>query len=573
MGATVLDGAVNLLKQRGIEVDLGKIPLDDAATYAMLTRAETVGVFQLESTGMRDLVRQAKPTRIEDIIALIALYRPGPMENIPKYLACKLGKDTPEFLHETIEPVVADTYGVIIYQEQVMQIAQVFSGYTLGEADLLRRAMGKKIKAEMEAQRARFTEGAMAHGVDKERANYVFDLVDKFAGYGFNKSHSAGYALIAYQTAWLKANYPVEFLAASMSLDLQNTDKLHIFKEDAQRLGITVRPPNINRSDALFAVEGGDILYALAAIKNVGRQAMEHIIEERGAHGPFRDVSDFAQRINPRFLNRRALENLIRAGALDCLEPDRARLLASVDMVLGLSNRSAADRASQQSSLFGDSAGDADRLILAKADPWTPMQRLAEEFAAVGFFLSGHPLDDYQQALRRSKVVPYAELLTRTSQAELVAGTVSARRERNSKRGNRFAFVTLSDPTGQFEVVVFSEVLGQARELLEPGHSVVIGVEVDRQGDEVKLRAQSVRGVDDVVKNAAAGLRIFLDSPAPLEAVKTHLARKGRGAVSLVLMTGGGREVELQLPGAYEVGPLIKGAIKAVPGVVDIQDL
>ncbi|MCE9651410.1 MAG: DNA polymerase III subunit alpha [Parvibaculum sp.] len=571
---TVVQTAVNLLKRRGVEVDIDKLPLDDDASYAMLTRGETIGVFQLESSGMRDLVRQTQPTNIEDIIALVALYRPGPMENIPKYLACKHGREKPEFLHETIEPVVRDTYGVIIYQEQVMQIAQVFAGYSLGEADLLRRAMGKKIKAEMEAQRERFVSGAVAKGVAAKQAEFVFDLVDKFAGYGFNKSHSACYAVVAYQTAWLKANHPAEFLAASMSYDLNNTDKLGIFKQEAERLGIKVRPPCVNRSEALFGVVDGEILYALSAIKNVGMQAMEHLVEVRKEGGPFRDLFDFARRINPRFINKRAFENLARAGAFDCLNPHRAQVLASADLVLGAANASANERESKQDNLFGESTGaDIANPALRDAEHWTPIERLNEEFNAIGFYLSGHPLDDFQTALRRANVVTYTELLKRGNSAEIIAGTVTAKQERKSKKGNPFAFLSLSDPTGQFEVVVFSEVLNQSRDLMEPGKAVVIGVEIDRSGDEGKLRAQSVRSVDDVVANTAAGMKIFIEDPKPLPALKTRLGEKGRGLVSLILLGEGGREIELKLPGSYKVTPQIRGAIKSVPGVIEVQEI
>lgn len=571
---TVLQKAVELIERRGIKIDLSNLPLDDEKSYQMLQRGETVGVFQLESGGMRDLIRQAIPTTIEDIIALVALYRPGPMENIPKYLACKHGREEPEVLHETIEPVVADTYGVIIYQEQVMQVAQVFAGYSLGDADLLRRAMGKKIKSEMDAQRARFVEGASAKGVSEKQANYVFDIVDKFAGYGFNKSHSACYALVAYQTAYLKANYPVEFLAASMSLDLNNTEKLHVFKQEADQLKIKVCPPSVQDSQAIFDVKDGQILYALGAIKNVGRQAMEQLAEERTENGPFKDLFDFARRLNPKGINKRQLENLVRAGALDCLNPNRAQLLASVDMIMSLANQAANERESNQVSLFGDAMeSDMDNPVLPQVEPWLPMDRLNEEFNAVGFYISGHPLDDYAKAMKQTGVVTYAELLQKTSSAERVAGTVAARQDRRSKQGNPFAFVTLSDPTGRFEVVVFSEALNSFRELLEPGRSVVIGVEIDREGDDVRLRAQSVRPVDEVAATAADGLKIFLDTPEPLESVKSRLPDKGRGVVSLVLLAGKGREVEVELKERFHITPPVRAAIQAVPGVVDVQDI
>jgi DNA polymerase-3 subunit alpha len=496
------------------------------------------------------------------------------MDNIPSYIRRKHKQEEPDYLHPMLEPVLKETHGVIIYQEQVMQIAQILSGYSLGEADLLRRAMGKKIKAEMEAQKERFVTGAVAKGIDKTQASTIFELVDKFAGYGFNKSHAAAYALVAYQTAWLKANHPVEFLAASMSLDLGNTDKLGIFKQEAERLGIKVRPPCVNRSEALFGVANGEILYALAAIKNVGLQAMEHIVEVRRDGGPFRDLFDFARRINPRMVNKRALENLARAGAFDALNPNRAQVLASVDFMLGTANAAIREQESQQGGLFGDDTGvAASGPQLPAAEPWMPMQRLTEEFNAVGFYLSGHPLDDYQTDLKRAGVVTYAELLSRGNRAELVAGTVTALQQRKSKKGNPFAFLSLSDPTGQFELVVFSEALSQYRHLMEPGNAIVIGVEIDRMGDEVKLRAQSVRSVDEAVKDTGAGLRIFIDDAAPLATVKSRLTEKGKGLVSLVLMGEGGREVELRLKERYRVTPQIRGAIKAVPGVVDIREI
>ncbi len=359
-----------------------------------------------------------------------------------------------------------------------------------------------------------------------------------------------------------------------MSLDLNNTDKLGIFKQEAERLGIKVSPPCVNRSEALFGVEDGEILYALAAVKNVGRQAMEHLVEERRANGPFRDLFDFASRISPRLINKRTFENLARAGAFDALNPNRAQVLASADLLLGTANAAAQERESKQDSLFGGDAGvEAARPALPAVESWLPMQRLTEEFNAVGFYLSGHPLDDYLTDLKRAGVVTFAELLKRNSTAEKVAGTVTSRQERKSKKGNPFAFLGLSDPTGQFELVVFSETLNQARQLMEPGNAVVVGVEIERTGEEVKLRAQSVRSVDDVVKDTGAGLKVFVEEKESLEAVKSRLAEKGKGLVSLVLMCGGGREVELRLKDRYKVTPQIRGAIKSVPGVVEVRDI
>ncbi|MGB5092035.1 MAG: DNA polymerase III subunit alpha, partial [Parvibaculum sp.] len=571
---TVLKEAVRLIALKGVEVNLDTLPLDDPKSFGLLARGETVGVFQLESSGMRDMLRKLNADRFEDIIAMVALYRPGPMDNIPKYISCKRGREAPDFLHPSLEPVLKETNGVIIYQEQVMQIAQILSGYSLGEADLLRRAMGKKIKAEMEQQKERFVSGAVERGVNKGKAADIFELVDKFAGYGFNKSHAAAYALVAYQTAWLKANHPVEFIAASMSLDLGNTDKLNIFKEDAARLGIKVRPPSVNRSEAIFSVVDGDIYYALAAIKNVGRQAMEHLVVVRNEGGPFRDLFDFARRINPRIINKRAFENLARAGTFDELNSHRAQVLASVDILFGIASATADERETRQVNLFGDASSAASaNPALPQAEVWLPMQRLTEEFNAIGFYVSGHPLDDYQTALRRDGVVTYAELLARGNTAEKIAGTVTSRQERKSKKGNPFAFMSLSDPTGQFEIVVFSEVLAAARELMEPGQSIVIAVEIDRTGDELKLRAQSIRPVEQVVANTAAGMRVFLEDQAPLAALKSRLTDKGKGLVQLVLMGEGGREIELRLPGGYHITPQIRGAIKSVPGIVEVQEI
>jgi DNA polymerase-3 subunit alpha len=351
---TVLDLAVKLLRRRGVELDLGRIPLDDAKSYEMMRRGEVVGVFQVESGGMRRALIDMQPDRFEDLIALVALYRPGPMANIPSYCLRKRGKEKVEYAHPVLVPILAPTYGIITYQEQVQQIARDLAGYTLAEADLLRRAMGKKIRAEMAAQRDRFMKGAMERGVGRDIAEAIFDACAKFAEYGFNKSHSAPYGLITYQTAYMKANYPVEFLAASLTLEAGNTDKLAEFRREAIRLGITVEPPSVNRSGVDFEVVDGRIVYALAALKGVGAQAVEHLVTVR-AGLPFRDPRDFARRISPRMINKRTLESLVAAGALDELEPDRARLHAGVDRILGMANYAQENAASGQGDIFGGS--------------------------------------------------------------------------------------------------------------------------------------------------------------------------------------------------------------------------
>ncbi len=583
---TVIQRALALLARRGVELDIDAIPLDDPPTYAMLKRAEAVGIFQFESGGMRDLLRDSKPSNIEDLIALVALFRPGPMENIPKYIACKHGREQPEHLHETIEPVVKDTYGVIIYQEQVMRIAQVFAGYTLGQADLLRRAMGKKIKAEMEAQRDGFVEGAKARGVSAERASYVFDLVDKFAGYGFNKAHSAAYALVAYQTAYLKANFSVEFLAASMTLDLANTDKLNVFRQELDRLGVELLAPDINRSEVEFAVEAaadgsgpGAVRYALAAIRNVGRGAMGSIVEERRGNGEFTDLWDFARRIDPRVLNKRSLENLARAGAFDALAANRAQVLAAVELLLRYANRTAEERESSQTNLFGE-AGDADEVTpaLPLVAEWNETDKLAQEFDAIGFYLSAHPLDACREVLELAGVVSHAELgerMARGANRFNLAGTILSKRERNSARGKRYAFVQLSDSSGMYEVAVFSETLTAQRDLLEVGRSVVIEVDAREEGDSQRLTVQSIRDIEQVGAESGGDIRIFLHDESPLSGLGALLAehKGGRSAVHLAVRIAAHREVEVALEGRYAMTTAVRGALKSVPGVIDVQPL
>ncbi|MDE1969097.1 MAG: DNA polymerase III subunit alpha, partial [Alphaproteobacteria bacterium] len=381
---TVLAKACDLLAARGVDLDLGNLPLDDVKTYRLLARGETVGVFQLEGAGMRDMLKKLDPDRFEDIVAVNALYRPGPMENIPRYIAVKHGNERPEYMHPDLEPILEETQGIVIYQEQVMEIAKVLSGYSLGSADLLRRAMGKKIKAEMEAQRRQFIDGAKARGVGDRLAEYIFEQVAKFAGYGFNKSHAAAYALVGYQTAYLKANYPVEFLAASMTLDLGNTDKLNVFRQECDRLGIKLLSPDINRSDVEFAVEaageGGAIRYALAAVKGVGSAAMRQVVAERAAHGSFKDLFDFAARIDPKHFNKRQFESLVKAGAFDAIAPNRAQAFAAIELLLRHANAAANERTSQQVNLFGGDAGPAVGPALPAVTDWPLAERLQKEF-------------------------------------------------------------------------------------------------------------------------------------------------------------------------------------------------
>jgi DNA polymerase III subunit alpha len=582
---TVLARTCALLARRGIDIDLSNLPLDDRATYDLLTRAETVGVFQLEGAGVRDMLKKMRPDRFEDIIALVALYRPGPMSDIPKYIAVKNGVEPPDYLHPLLEDILKETFGVMVYQEQVMQIAQVLSGYTLGSADLLRRAMGKKIKSEMEAQRRDFIDGAVARGVVPAQAEMIFEKVEKFAGYGFNKCHSAPYALVAYQTAWLKTNHPVEFLAASMTLDLGNTDKLNIFRQELNRLGIRLLPPDINRSFPTFAVEQDQstgkpaIRYALAAVKGVGQQAVEDLVAERERHGPFKDLADFAHRLDARSFNRRQFENLAKAGAFDALNPNRAQTFAAAELLLRQASLAAEERESRQESLFAT----IDPLFAPPASlppiaDWPPVEKLQQEFAAIGFYLSNHPLDAYRRSLERAGILRIADLpaalaANGTSRFRL-AGIVIGRKERTSARGNRFAFVQMSDPSGVFEATLFSEMVSQSRALLDSGEPLVISVDVSSEEDNLRLTAQKIEALDAVVADAAAGLRVFLGEARALPSLKGVIGREagGRGRISIVLDLPG-REVEIAIPGGFRVDPKICAAVKSLPGVVDVHDI
>ena len=577
---TTLTTAVKLIAQRDIAIDLASLPFDDPPTYAMLARGETVGVFQVESAGMRKALVEMKADRIEDLIALVALYRPGPMDNIPTYCRRKLGLEDPTYLHPGMEPYLAETHGIIVYQEQVMQVAQALSGYSLGEADLLRRAMGKKIKAEMDAQRDRFVKGAIDNAIKKETASEIFDLLAKFADYGFNKSHAAAYAVVAFQTAFLKANYPVEFLAASMTLDMGNTDKLSEFRRDAERLGIKVLPPAINRSGVEFDVHQGAIHYALGAIKGVGTAAVEAIVAARSAGGHFRDLADFARRIDTKLVNRRTIEALIAAGAMDALEPERARAMAAIDGMLALSNRTRDETAAGQSDFFGGGLVQ-EAFRIPPVEPWAPAERLKREHDAVGFFLSGHPLDEYEHVLKRLRVQRFADF-AQTVRANgtgvaKVAVSVIDKSERRTKSGNKMGIVNLSDPSGQFEAVLFSEGLQRYRDLLEPGRALVLRLSAVLDGEDVRPRIEDAEVLDDLASRQKQDLLVYLRDDRALTSIAERVRPRADGAkadgkVSLVMiLDDGAQEVEIELPGRYPVNQQIANAVRAAPGVVSVE--
>ena len=579
---SVMATAVRHIKRsKGLDVDLSALPLDDQNTYAMLAKGDTSGVFQLESTGMRDVIRKMKPNRLEDLIAVVALYRPGPMDQIPRYIACKHGDEQPDYMHPVLEPILAETFGIMVYQEQVMQLAQVLAGYSLGGADLLRRAMGKKDAAEMDRQRAVFLDGATARGVEKAQASAIFDKVAKFAEYGFNKSHAAAYALVAYQTAWLKANHPAEFMAATMTYDMGNTDKLNGFRQELDRLKIRLVPPDINRSSPDFGVErlgSGELVvtYALAALKNVGKGAMDSLVQEREKGGSFKTVVDFARRMDGRQINRRQLENLVRAGAFDQIEPNRGRLFRNVETLVRLAAAEAEQRDSNQISMFGGAAEPPVKL--ESAPDWSPQERLSQEFDAVGFYLSAHPLDAYAKGLKRLgvlKMTDVARHLRSGGKGRIkMAGTLLSKQERTSAKGSRFAFLQLSDASGMFEATCFSEVLASSRELLDAGGALLLDMDARIEDDQVRFNCQHIASLDREVAKAAAGVKIHIRDDAPVARIKQLLAAeaKGRNRIAIVA-TLGDREVELGLRETIQLSPGLLGALRSVPGIVDVEEL
>ncbi len=578
---TVLERAVELLKSQGVEVDLARIPLDDAKTYAMLAKGDAAGVFQFEGQGMRDCLRAMRPDRLEDLIAAVSLYRPGPMANIPAYCQRKHGEPW-EPPHPAIRHIVDETYGILVYQEQVMQIAQDLAGYSLGAADLLRRAMGKKIRSEMEAQRKIFVEGAVKNGVPEGKAGEIFDLMEKFAEYGFNKSHAAAYALVSYQTAWLKANHTVAFLAASMSLDLDKTDKLAGHMQEASRLGIAVLPPDVNRSGAEFVLETQAdgkvaIRFALGAIKRVGVAAMKDLVKARDAGGPFASLSDFAGRVEPKLLNKMQLENLAKAGAFDAMEKNRAKVVQGAEAILRAAQEAGERRLNPTRDMFGAETAPPP-LRLPEVTDWPMLERLSFEAEAVGFHLSAHPLDTYKKALAKLGVVSSAHIADRarggTARLKL-AGTVVGTKHGRTKTGNRMSWIRFSDAQGSYEVTFFSESLARAGDHLQEGNALLLTVEARVDGEALRLTAQDAEPLEKAAQGIATGLKLWLEKSDAVGTIRAVLDRegRGRGRVILIPVTGPGQEVEIALPGGFNVSPRLMQAMKVLPGVAEVQEL
>jgi DNA polymerase-3 subunit alpha len=570
---TTIRYAVDMVKRRGIDIDIDAIPIDDAATYKLYARGDTYGIFQFESAGMRRALMELKPDRIEDLIAMNALYRPGPMDNIPSFINRKHGTEEVSYPHPALSTVLDETYGIIVYQEQVMQIAQLLSGYSLGEADMLRRAMGKKIKAEMDNQRIRFREGSGPNGVSEALADEIFDLLAKFANYGFNKSHAAAYAWVSYQTAYLKEHFPHEFYAASMTLDMAQTDKLSDFRREAGKKGIEVVPPCVNRSEVVFSVKDDRIHYGLSAVKGVGRAMAEHIVEVRGDQ-PFKDLGDFARRVDPRVLNKRTLETLVNAGAFDTLVPRREVAFAAVESVIGTAQALTADRSSGQVSLFGGVEEEPFRLPTGVA-VWNSTERADRELAAIGFHLSAHPLDAYADLFEKLRVQRWSDFERAVKDgagAGRLAGTISSRNDRRTRKGTPMMILTLSDQSGTFECIAFSEQINEFGSILQPGNSVILQVGADERAEGISVRLISAEPIDGLAERVDRRLTVFLADPKALSATSAQLKRGGNGTVNFVVIRdGGAREYEIELPGKYNVTAEVAGGIKALDGVTDVR--
>jgi DNA polymerase-3 subunit alpha len=575
---TVLDRAIKFLAAEQIDLDLASLPLDDPKTYAMISRGDTGGVFTFETQGYRSALVQMRPDKFDDLVAIQALNRPGPMANIPDYCARKHGASWTA-PHPAIHDILAETYGIMVYQEQVMQIAQVMAGYSLASADLLRRAMGKKIRAEMDAQRDSFCSGAIAKGFSKEKAIEVFDLMAKFADYGFNKSHAAAYALVSYQTAYLRANHPVEFLAASMSLAITNTDKLCILRQDALRLGLSVLPPDINKSGADFTVEKlGDgskaIRYALGAVKRVGIAAMAQIAAA-GANAPFKDLADFTTRVDPAAISKGQIETLAKAGAFDSLVPNRAQIFTLAETLVRRAQSHTEEKQSGQIALFG--GGEVEPIRLPNLPDWPQTERLAFESEAIGFHISAHPLDAYAATLKRLGVTSSAAIEGRAQAGAArvkLAGIVGAKKERITRTGSRMMWLTLSDIEGSYEVTLFSEILLRVRDILTEGAALLVTADIKLEAESLRITASDILPLDTAAANAGASLRIWLDRTEALPQIRALLTREGtgRGRVTLVPKTGLHRALDVTLPGTFNISPKLAQAMKLVPGVELVED-
>ena len=579
---SVLRKAVDLLARRDITIDLDALAWDDRQVYELLQRGDTVGVFQLESEGMRRTLAAVKPSSFGDIIALVSLYRPGPMDNIPLFGRRKNGLESIEYPHPKLESLLGETYGIFVYQEQVMQAAQVLAGYSLGDADLLRRAMGKKVQAEMDAQRARFVDGCKAVSqIDAKKANELFDLIDKFAGYGFNKSHAAAYALLAYQTAWLKTHYPHEFYAASMCFDMHQSEKLAVFVDDMRRGGIALAGPDINSSEAEFSVEqtdeGHQVRYALAGLRNVGEKAMDAIVRQRETSGRFADLEDLFRRIPAGTMNRRQLEALASAGAFDALEANRAKVLANVDMLLAVADEAERTRTSGQAGLFGGADAAEPSLRLAEALAWSRGEQMAAERETFGFYFAAHPVEQYRAVASANGARNHASLMAGGGtgagrQAAVMAALVEGVQKRKTRKGADFVVADFSDSTGQFSASCFEESLVESfQRWASESACVLLNVELDSPSPDEppRVTVRGARPLSEVRDSARMLLTLDVERMEAIGelALRLEAGEAGRGEVQARLHLENGEIATLRLGRSFKLDGDLAEQLAAIDGI------
>lgn len=578
---TVIKKAVDWVKKvKGIDLDMDSIPLDDKPTYEMMQRGDTAAVFQFESAGMKDVHKQIKPDRFEDLIAIVSLYRPGPMDNIPTYIKRKHGEEEITYLHPSLAPILDETYGIMVYQEQVMNIARALGGYTMGEADKLRKVMGKKQREEIPKQREKFTKGAIANGISEDVAKSIFDQMEKFASYGFNKSHAAAYSLISYQTAYLKAHYPVEFMCAVMDLDIINTDKLAFFVAECRSTGMEILKPDINLSDADFRVEDNKIRYALGAIKGVGSSYMQGIVEERYRNGPFKSISDFCNRVDIKNVNRKQMYQLVKSGAFDCLEKNRAMLCENVDVMVSNIFASSETKKSEQQSLFG-SEELCSKIKLKEVPDWPNLEKLRHEAEAIGFYLSAHPLDIYAESAKKLGVKSCTDVLKNLKAGDNlkanIAVCVESFHKRLSKSGNKYAFVGFSDASGTIEAFLFSDGLAKYENILTSDEPVLVKITVDKQTEDAAPRVMinSVKKLDDAIAEQAKGLIITISSVSAVKQLKEILQTDKKGTNKIYIIPDiPDWDLRMELPDGYafyDTG--IIGKIRNIAGITDVKEI
>ncbi|MFL2889392.1 MAG: DNA polymerase III subunit alpha [Pelagibacteraceae bacterium] len=536
---TVINKTLKMLSAKNVDIDISKINLDDKKVFSMMSTGETIGLFQLESSGMKDAIRQMKPNKFDDIIALVALYRPGPMSNIPIYNDCKNGIKNPDYIHPVLEKILKPTYGIIIYQEQVMQIAQTLAGFTAGEADILRRAMGKKKRSELEKQKERFITGAVKNGIKKDVANYVFTKIEPFAEYGFNKSHAAAYALIAYQTAYLKTYHKEDFIAATMSTELNSTGKLREFVEELKRLKVEVVKPCINNCFAEFKALDNKIFYGLGAIKSVGFEAISNIVKEREKKGKFKSLSNFIKRVDPRDVNKLQLEGLVKAGAFDELEKNRNKIFCQIPKIIQLIKNYHEEKESKQSNLFENINNEENEILnLENIDYWSKKELLAEEFTSLGFYISDHPLNEYKEFFKELKIISYKEFLDSEQSEALVAGTIMSIQEKKSSKGTPFAIVKFSDNSSEFELFLFSDLLVQNRDLLKESSSFVLTLQKERVNPnniQRRINIRKILNLNDMVNKPYENVSIELKENYDLQELKEVLNEEGKTNIELII--------------------------------------